>query len=211
VRNLTDPKAMRALAHPVRMSLLEALAHAGTLTATQASGLLGESPANCAFHLRTLAKYGFVEEAGGGRGRERPWRRVPAGGIHVSSLQDDPQVAYAASALSQFWLDWSLERARTQLSGMQSWPPEWQEALGTSATLSYLTAAEARQLDEDVRALLRRYHDRVDDPSLRPAGSMPVETLVLGYPLTQPGGRSCPRPPFTRQAEGGPARRPGGE
>jgi hypothetical protein len=34
--------------------------------------MLGESPANCAFHLRTLAKYGFVEEAGGGRGRERP-------------------------------------------------------------------------------------------------------------------------------------------
>ena len=38
--------------------------------------MLGESPANCAFHLRTLAKYGFVEEAGGGRGRERPWRQT---------------------------------------------------------------------------------------------------------------------------------------
>ena len=74
--NLTDPKAIRALAHPVRMALLEALGHAGTLTATQASEMLGESPANCAFHLRTLAKYGFVEEAGGGRGRERPWRQT---------------------------------------------------------------------------------------------------------------------------------------
>jgi hypothetical protein len=37
--------------------------------------MLGESPASCAFHLRTLAKYGFVEKAGGGRSRERPWRR----------------------------------------------------------------------------------------------------------------------------------------
>ena len=73
--DLTDPKAIRALAHPLRWGLLEALSHAGTLTATQASEMLGESPANCAFHLRTLAKYGFVEEAGGGRGRERPWRR----------------------------------------------------------------------------------------------------------------------------------------
>src|SRR5262245_58937004 len=71
--NLTDPKAMRALAHPVRMALLELLGVAGTITATQASEVLGESPANCAFHLRTLAKYGFVKEAGGGRGRERPW------------------------------------------------------------------------------------------------------------------------------------------
>ena len=58
--DLTDPKAMRALAHPLRWALLEALGHAGTLTATQASEMLGESPANCAFHLRTLAKYGFV-------------------------------------------------------------------------------------------------------------------------------------------------------
>ena len=65
-----DPKAMRALAHPLRMQLIEAIGQSDTrtLTATQASELLGESPANCAFHLRTLAKYGFVEEAGGGRG-----------------------------------------------------------------------------------------------------------------------------------------------
>ena len=54
--NLTDPKAMRAMAHPVRMALLELLAVTPTLTATQASEALGESPANCAFHLRTLAK-----------------------------------------------------------------------------------------------------------------------------------------------------------
>src|ERR1700733_1448043 len=65
---VTDPRAMRALAHPVRIALIELLPHTGTLTATQASELLGESPANCAFHLRTLAKYGFVEEAGGGSG-----------------------------------------------------------------------------------------------------------------------------------------------
>jgi predicted ArsR family transcriptional regulator len=57
-------------------ALLEALWHAGTLTATQAGEMLGETPANCAFHLRTLARYGLAEEAGGGKGRERPWRRV---------------------------------------------------------------------------------------------------------------------------------------
>ena len=71
---ITDPTLMRALAHPVRMALIELLGVHQTLTATQASEALGESPANCAFHLRTLAKYGFIEEAGGGRGRERPWR-----------------------------------------------------------------------------------------------------------------------------------------
>lgn len=63
---------MRALAHPVRLALIEILGVTRTLTTAQVSEMLGESPANCAFHLRTLDKYGFVREAGGGRGRERP-------------------------------------------------------------------------------------------------------------------------------------------
>ena len=76
--SITDPTVMRALAHPVRMALIELFGVHATLTATQASEALGESPANCAFHLRTLAKYGFIEEAGGGRGRERPWKASDA-------------------------------------------------------------------------------------------------------------------------------------
>ena len=56
---------MRALAHPVRLALLEVLADEGRLTATEAGERIGESPANASFHLRQLAKYGFVEEAEG--------------------------------------------------------------------------------------------------------------------------------------------------
>src|SRR3954463_3917488 len=73
LREVTDPMAMRALAHPVRLALIEALADAGTLTATEAGERVGESPANASFHLRQLAKYGFVEDAGA-QGRRRPWK-----------------------------------------------------------------------------------------------------------------------------------------
>jgi hypothetical protein len=112
---LTDPKAIRALAHPMRWALLEALGDAGTLTATQASDMLGESPANCAFHLRTLAKYGFVEEAGGGRGRERPWRQT-YDGMSWQTRQEDPEVSHAGEALDQVWMDRMLTRARRSLT-----------------------------------------------------------------------------------------------
>src|SRR5262249_42524644 len=105
---LTDTLAMRALAHPVRVALIELLAVVDTLTATQASELLGESPANCAFHLRTLAKYGFVQEAGGGRGRERPWKSADRH-IAISTKQDDPRAATAAGALSLAWLEHWIE------------------------------------------------------------------------------------------------------
>src|SRR5207247_1324602 len=68
---------LRALSHPTRLALLEALDLNGPLTATEAGELVGESPSSCSFHLRTLARYGYVEGAEGGRGRQRPWKTVP--------------------------------------------------------------------------------------------------------------------------------------
>ncbi|WP_116066593.1 winged helix-turn-helix domain-containing protein [Asanoa ferruginea] len=73
---LQGAAAMRALAHPTRIALIEALRLHSTLTATEASSLIGESPTNCAFHLRALARFGFVEEVGAGPGRRRPWRAL---------------------------------------------------------------------------------------------------------------------------------------
>src|ERR1700690_276916 len=152
---VTDPRAMRALAHPVRIALIELLPHTGTLTATQASELLGESPANCAFHLRTLAKYGFVEEAGGGRGRERPWRRVHAS-IDIPDDQESPEAALGARALTDFLADRTLGRVRGILAQRDSWPAEWRATLGQGDHLCYMTLPEARQLEAELRELLSR-------------------------------------------------------
>ncbi|HVI18641.1 MAG TPA: helix-turn-helix domain-containing protein, partial [Gaiellales bacterium] len=59
---LTDPRALRALAHPTRLRLVGLLRREGPLTATQAGALIDEVPASASFHLRQLAKYGLVEE-----------------------------------------------------------------------------------------------------------------------------------------------------
>ena len=183
-RKLTDARAMRALAHPLRIALLEALVHAGTLTATQASELVGESPANCAFHLRTLAKYGYVVEAGGGKGRERPWRRAHTE-LHITTDQEDPGAAVAAQELGQFWLDTTLERARSMLSGRRVWPDEWRHTglLGQSEYIAYMTPDEAREFGAEVERLYRRFEDRLDHPERRPEGAMPIEMLLFNYPL----------------------------
>src|SRR6516162_8483616 len=97
VKRITDPEALRALAHPLRLSLLTLLRTEGPLTATKAGELLGESSASTSFHLRQLAKYGLVAEAGGGRGRERPWRAT-AMFTDVPTITDSPELA-AASGL----------------------------------------------------------------------------------------------------------------
>src|SRR5215467_16066223 len=81
-RKVTDVKELRALAHPLRLRLLEELVvndpATDTATATELAERVGESPANCSWHLRQLAKYGYIEEAPGGVGRERRWRAVLA-------------------------------------------------------------------------------------------------------------------------------------
>jgi hypothetical protein len=186
--NLTDPKAIRALAHPVRWALLDALGQAGTLTATQASEMLGESPANCAFHLRTLAKYGFVEEAGGGRGRERPWRQT-YNGMSWRTRTDDPEASAAAEALERVWLDSSLTRARNGLTAMARWPKGLEDSLGATTTRMYVTPAEADELYTEISEVFERVvgsrHRFTDrrDPKRRPADAVPVEFVLMAYPV----------------------------
>ena len=180
LRELTDPKAMRALAHPIRLALMEALADAGTLTATQAGEAVGESPASCSFHLRQLAKYGFVEEAGGGTGRQRPWKLAHVG-MRFPDVQDDPEAAIAAVGLESVLRERYHERHTRAAAARPHLPKKWREITGDSQFLLYLKPEELRQLDEEVAALLLRYQDRIADPAKRPKGSEPVEMLVLTY------------------------------
>jgi predicted transcriptional regulator len=184
---LTDPKMMRALAHPLRVALIEALGMADgqTLTATQASELLGESPANCAFHLRTLAKYGFVEEAGGGPGRVRPWR-LRHSGIEIVPPWQDTESRLAVEAAASVWIGRWLDRARDRVMRAVRHPAQWQKATIASQKGLYLTAHEAAELDQTMHQHFRAYQERWDNPALRPEGSLPYEVLIFGYPLTDP-------------------------
>jgi predicted transcriptional regulator len=193
---LTDAKAMRAVAHPVRMALIELFAVRPTLTATQASEALGESPANCAFHLRTLAKYGFIREAGGGRGRERPWTLVNRS-VTVTTQLPDPQAALAAGELGRLWLERWIDRAR-RAYGSRSQVPGWDEAEGWSDRHVFLTAEETTRLRADMSRMLKCYEDRLTDPSLRPQGALPVEWTIFASPV----------PELAEPAEPGPAAGP---
>src|ERR1700744_1547874 len=100
VTRLTEARALRAYAHPVRMKLVGLLRTEGPLTATRAGELLGESSGTCSFHLRQLAKYGLVEEAGGGTGREKPWRATATSTDWDAIGDGTPEMAAAAGLLA---------------------------------------------------------------------------------------------------------------
>src|SRR5215213_5846218 len=72
---VTDVRALRALAHPLRNRLLGQLRVNGPATASQLGRAVGESSGSTSYHLRQLAAYGFVEEVEDqGTARERWWR-----------------------------------------------------------------------------------------------------------------------------------------
>lgn len=177
---------MRALTHPVRLALMETLGHAGRpMTATEAGGLIGESPTTCSFHLRQLAKYGFVEEAGSGPGRRRPWRLTTMG-VRFADVQDDPEAAIAAATLGRAMRERWLDRAQASLEERDALPPEWRDATGDLQYVMHVTPSELRAILDDVMAILTRYHDRAQDPGTRPAGARPIEALALFYPVDRP-------------------------
>jgi DNA-binding transcriptional ArsR family regulator len=193
LRQVTDARTMRALSHPVRIALIEALSLEGPLTATEVGELIGESSTTCSFHLRQLAKYGFVEEAGGGKGRARPWRMTSIG--QQISSHGDPEAEIAAGALVRMIRERQLDRYRTWLETKVAYPREWREAAGDSEYVFYLTAEELEQLNQELLDMLRpRVLERLTDPSKRPPGSLPVEMLVFSYPIAvpEPGGDGRP-------------------
>ena len=141
---LRDTKTMRALSHPLRLLLFELVMREGTLTSTQASDLTGESTGTCSFHLRQLARYGFVEEAPGGKGRERPWRAATIS-FGWASVQEDASTAAAADALSELMLERRLRDLFTYLRGRANESDEWRNGVFTYTILSGLKNETADQ------------------------------------------------------------------
>src|SRR5436190_21425487 len=72
-----DAAQLRALAHPLRLQLLEVLHSEGPATASQLARRLGESSGATSYHLRALHRAGMVEEAEQRNACERWWQRTP--------------------------------------------------------------------------------------------------------------------------------------
>jgi hypothetical protein len=109
-------------------------------------------------------------------------------GIHIAGAQDDPDTQMAEGALIRMIRDRQLDRYRTWRESKASYPRAWQKAAVDSEFVLFLTAGELQQLSDELSdLLLSRFQDRVTDPSLRPAGSLPVELLVMSYPISMPG------------------------
>lgn len=186
-REISDPKAMRALAHPVRLAILGAMRNEGELTATRAAELLNQSPGNMSWHLQTLAKYGFIVEAEGAKGRSRPWKIAP-GTNKIIPTEAIPESLDAVERLVITVLDRSFEQLQDWWRQRKDFGDAWFNASFVKEDTTFLTSAELAELNEQIDQLLRRY-DRRSDPAQRPGEALPVHTVTFAHPLprTKPG------------------------
>jgi DNA-binding transcriptional ArsR family regulator len=181
---ISDPRAIRALAHPLRLDLLQLLGGGGPATAAECGRILGESQASCSFHLRQLAKYGFVQDAGPGRDRrERRWR-VPDPRLRVRlAAGHDPAVRQELERLvvereMQAILDYSEAGA----------DPGWEHKAGIVTTMAVVSPDEAAEIKERWIALLAPYITRAQagGPEGGP-GQRHVRYFMAATPLPETG------------------------
>jgi DNA-binding transcriptional ArsR family regulator len=178
---LTDPKVIRALAHPARMAILRHL-EGGPATATECAEVVAESPSACSYHLRQLADYGFIDPVESDDGRERRWRAAVGGYGVPKDAQDRPEILAALRPLTRRWFEDNQRVVGEFLAAEPKFEPEWRKAATFQQTNPYVTPEELIRLGEQIQDLLKPYQERE-----RPEGAERVYATFVAVPWPAKG------------------------
>lgn len=181
---IRDPRALRALAHPVRLEILERLGLDGPATATAIGEAVGISPSAASYHLRTLARFGLVADAGGGTGRNRPWRAAGTGFMFEPVEHVRPAAQAAVQLLSAQLIARGEQETLAFVAAESSLDPNWHSASHIANATLKLTADEAVEVVRQIDAVLAPYlrSTRVDAPD----GAVPARLLIRLFPRELP-------------------------
>ena len=171
--------ALRALGHPTRLRILAHLQLEGASTATECAAEVGESASACSYHLRTLAKHGFVEETATADGRERRWQpRVMSVDFAAGAYADEEFQAASALARAAL-LELSDDNVREYLQHERSFSSAWREAAAFLQTTVVATPTELNELAHAIQKLLAEYAPSARD---KPRGARTVNVSVRAVP-----------------------------
>jgi DNA-binding transcriptional ArsR family regulator len=177
---LQDPREIRALAHPARMTIVDALASGDELTATECAELTGLSPSATVYHLKFLERYDFAEPAPArADGRERPWRATGRR-TRVDFDSSTPAGAAAVSAVMLASIDRSRAVAEAFTVAEHEEPEEWQDVESLANVDFWLTVEETRKVTAALAAILEPYRGRA--LANRPDGARRVRVMNLVVP-----------------------------
>jgi DNA-binding transcriptional ArsR family regulator len=184
-RRISDPGALRALAHAGRYAILEHLQSGGAATATECAEVAGLSPSACSYHLRLLARHGLVEEdPSRDDGRERAWRATSTGWWSDIDPDTDPRTAQALDSTIVRVMMASSDKKVLAFVDHAATEPDWREAALFSNSTIVATADELADISQAIMAVLKPYF-----LSDRPAVSVPEDARQVHVSV-----RMAPRP-----------------
>lgn len=160
-RQVTDPLAMRALAHPLRLRLLRLVRERHPVTGAELSAAVGESSASVSYHLSILARHGFIEPdpAAAQSRRHKPWRATYESdtvvGDSTGPIAETPEGALLVAMLAE-----GRREVDAYLARHQDLPEPWRETAAFLSSSVVLRPAEVDEVAAAVRALLDRYDRR---------------------------------------------------
>ena len=158
-RTVTDPRALRALAHPLRLALLDHLMTFGPRTASECAEIVGSTPSNCSYHLRALARFGLVEAVEAEDGRERPWQSTATG--LTFGRTEDPGFRLGEDTAERLLADRQIDDeaalAHQAVAQRDDQPEEWRDASLLTGYALRLTPDELKDLAANLDALIRPY------------------------------------------------------
>lgn len=189
-RPLTDPQALRAVAHPARLRLYEILSAEGPATVSQLAERLGARVGTLSYHLRQLASYGYIEEASelAHDRRERWWRAVP-GGLRWSelTLADTPGGREASDAAQRVLLGRQLDRLRGWYERADEWNENWRAAAFSTDMLLSLTPSELKEFSDQISEVVHRWAEHsqrsIPDDGTGDSENAPVFFFAHAFPL----------------------------
>ena len=187
---ITDPRAMRVLAHPVRLAALSYLQGHGPATATQLAPIVGATPSVTSWHLRHLARYGLVTDWDGGTDARQRWWRAAARGVRVVPPSETADTTEGAEAAYRALGSQLISQAIGQVQDWQreaepSLDPPWRAAADVSNTTVLTTAAEVEQILTAIEKVLAPYVRRRDKRPPR-ADERYVRMVRLALPAATP-------------------------
>ncbi|PWI16549.1 transcriptional regulator [Streptomyces sp. Act143] len=192
---LGDLAALKALAHPRRQRVLQHLTLHGPATSATLARALGLNTGATSYHLRELARYGFVEEADGpadgtaGGHRERWWRAVPGDLRFPPRSRQNPEMRLVMDELNHHAYAADLELFERLQRDADDGP--WADAFPYSRGTVRLTPDELGQFFEEYIALLNRYKRPASET---PPGARTLLTRFLAFPAPAPTGDDHPDP-----------------
>lgn len=183
-----DINALKALTHPLRIQLLNALSQFGPQTASALAARLGESSGSTSYHLRQLARHQLVREVEGrGSARERWWERPPGAlNLYSSDMAHDPGTRDVAAIVNR---EFSHNRAALLEDYMERGPlvlpEEWLDASVISTINARLTSAQLAELSAELMRHARELFEKYRPDGNAAPDAKAVQIHLNTFPIIQ--------------------------